>query len=115
MLKTSHQDSERLCGTKALWMLSFDFTNRSLIKAIPSAIETLQSFTRQPNKDVVKASQGVLWEVERVRDSLSSGKSLKNVRCTELCMKIRQQQVESFSELWNLMLPWVLEEFEELI
>lgn len=77
MLKTSQQDSESLCGTKALWMLSFDVTNRALIKAIPSAIETLQSLSMHPNKDVVKASQGVLWEIERNRDSLSSGKSLK--------------------------------------
>ena len=77
MLKTSEQDSERLCGTKALWMLSFDVTNRALIRAIPSAIETLQSLSRDPNKDVVKASQGVLWEIERNRDSLTSGKSLK--------------------------------------
>lgn len=77
MLKTSQQDSERLCRTKALWMLSFDVTNRALIKAIPSAIETLQSLTRCPNKGVVKASQGVLWEIERNRDSSSSGKSLK--------------------------------------
>lgn len=72
MLKTSQQDSESLCGTKALWMLSFDVTNRALIKAIPSAIETLQSLSMHPNKDVVKASQGVLWEIERNRDSLSS-------------------------------------------
>lgn len=77
MLKTSQQDSESLCGTKALWMLSFDVTNGALIKAIPLAIETLQSLSMHPNKDVVKASQGVLWEIERNRDSLSSGKSLK--------------------------------------
>ena len=86
MLTTSQQDSERNCGTKALWMLSFDVTNRALIKAIPSAIETLQNLTRQPNKDVVKASQGVLWEIERNRDSLSSGESLKSLRSTELCI-----------------------------
>ncbi|XP_078359598.1 uncharacterized protein LOC144644064 isoform X1 [Oculina patagonica] len=72
MLKTSQQDSEKLCGTKALWMLSFDITNRALIKAIPSAIETLQNLTKHPNKDVVKASQGVLWEIERNRDFTSS-------------------------------------------
>ena len=77
MLKTSQQDSERLCGTKALWMLSFDITNRALIKAIPLAINTLQNLSKHPNKDVVKASQGVLWEIERKRDSLSSGKSPK--------------------------------------
>ena len=76
MLKTSQQDSERLGATNALWMLSFDVTNRALIKAIPSAIETLQSLSKHPNKDVVKASQGVLWEIERNRDFLSSGKTL---------------------------------------
>ena len=79
LLKTSQQDSDRLCGTKALWMLSFNVTNRTLIKAIPSAIETLHILSKHPNKDVVKASQGVLWEIERNRDSLHSGKKLENV------------------------------------
>lgn len=72
MLKTSHQVEERLAGTKGLWMLSFDVTNRVLIKAIPTAIETLQSLRLYPNKDIVKASCGVLWEIERNRDSTIS-------------------------------------------
>lgn len=76
MLTTSQQDSERLAGTKGLWMLSFDATNRALIKAIPSAIETLHSLRSHPNKEIVKASSGVLWEIERSRDSASSGTEL---------------------------------------
>ena len=77
MLKSSQQDDERLAGTEALWMLSFDATNRELIKAIPSATETLESLKLHPNKDVMKASCGVLWEIERSRGSVaSSGREL---------------------------------------
>ena len=77
MLKSSQQDDERLAGTEALWMLSFDATNRELIKAISSAMETLQSLKLNPNKDIMKASCGVLWEIERNRDSItSSGREL---------------------------------------
>ena len=84
MLTTSQQDAERLGGTKALWMLSFDTTNRALIKAIPSAIEILQSLTKHPNKDVVKASQGILWEIERNRDFTSSGTKQQKWKLTLL-------------------------------
>ena len=73
MLKTSHQDGEILAATKALWMLSFDATNRTLIKVIPSAIDTLRSLRQHPDRDIVKAAFGALWEIERNRDSSSSG------------------------------------------
>lgn len=65
MLTTSKEDSdERLGGTTALWMLSFDAINRALIKAFPSATDTLQRFAQDSDEKVAKASQGVLWEIE---------------------------------------------------
>ena len=54
-------------------MLSFDATSRALIKAIPSAIETLQSLRQHPNKDIAKTASGVFWEIDGKRDSSSLG------------------------------------------
>lgn len=80
MLTTSKEDSdERLGGTTALWMLSFDAINRALIKAFPSATDTLQRFAQDSDKKVAKASQGVLWEIETEnRDLTRSGN--KNIQ-----------------------------------
>ena len=80
MLMTSKEDSdERLGGTNALWMLSFDAINRALIKAFPSAIDTLQRFAQDSDEKVAKASQGVLWEIETEnRDLTRSGN--KNIQ-----------------------------------
>ena len=80
MLTTSKEDSdERLGGTTALWMLSFDAINRALIKAFPSATDTLQRFAQDSDEKVAKASQGVLWEIETEnRDLTRSGN--KNIQ-----------------------------------
>lgn len=72
-LKSYQQEDEILAVTKALWMLSFDATSRALIKAIPSAIETLRSLRQHPNKDIAKAASGIFWEIDRKRDSSSPG------------------------------------------
>ena len=80
MLTTSKEDSdERLGGTTALWMLSFDVINRALIKAFTSATDTLQRFAQDSDEKVAKASQGVLWEIETEnRDLTRSGN--KNIQ-----------------------------------
>ena len=55
MLTTSKGDSdERLGGTTALWMLSFDAINRALIKAFTSATDTLQRFAQDSDEKVPK-------------------------------------------------------------
>lgn len=80
MLMTSKEDSdERLGGTNALWMLSFDATNRALIKAFPSANQMLQRFAQDCDDKVAKASQGVLWEIETENRNLerSGNKNIK--------------------------------------
>ena len=64
ILQTSHDDGETASGTRALWMLAFDDTNKDLIKQQEGALDTLRKLHHSTNPEVQKAAAGALWEIE---------------------------------------------------
>lgn len=109
MLMTSKEDSdERLGGTNALWMLSFDATNRALIKAFPSANKMLQRFAQDCDDKVAKASQGVLWEIETENRNLERSVTTKNQHimisyqwdCQEIVLRVKDELKSAGFNVW---------------
>ena len=64
ILQTSHDDEEIASGTRALWMLAFDDTNKDLIKQQEGTLDTLRKLHHSANPEVQKAAAGALWEIE---------------------------------------------------
>lgn len=106
MLTTSKEDSdERLGGTTALWMLSFDAINRALIKAFTSATDTLQRFAQDSDEKVAKASQGVLWEIETENRDLTRSDSQHIMisyqwDCQEIILRVKDELRSAGFNVW---------------
>lgn len=66
---------EKLAAVRALYMLSFDETNKAMIKADNDMMELLQSLQNSDNKEIQRAASGVIWEIEGKKEHAhSSGK-----------------------------------------
>lgn len=69
---------ERLAAIKALYMLSFDETNKEMIKFDRETLALLKNLERSPNKEIQQAAAGVMWEIEGKKEHVhSSGNSVK--------------------------------------
>ena len=75
MLKGSkeHED-EKVAAAKALYMLSFDETNKEVIRCDSDTMSSLQSLQNSDNKEILQAVSGIMWEVHgKIRHSENSG------------------------------------------
>ena len=64
VIKTSNEDEERACATRALWMLAFDDNNKNKIRHEEGAMDILHELQQSENPEVQKAAAGALWELE---------------------------------------------------
>ena len=64
VIKTSNEDEERACATRALWMLAFDDNNKNKIRHEEGAMDILHQLQQSENPEVQKAAAGALWELE---------------------------------------------------
>lgn len=64
MLKGSkeHED-EKVAAAKALYMLSFDETNKEVIRSDSDTMSSLQSLQNSDNKEILQAVSGIIWEI----------------------------------------------------
>lgn len=63
---------EKLAAVRALYMLSFDETNKAMIKADNDMMEQLQSLQNSDNKEIQRAASGVIWEIEGKKEHAHS-------------------------------------------
>lgn len=71
-------EEERLAAIKALYMLSFDETNKEMIKSDRETLALLKNLESSPNKEIQQATAGVMWEIEGKKEHVhSSGNSVK--------------------------------------
>lgn len=71
-------EEERLAAIKALYMLSFDETNKEMIKSDRETLALLKNLESSPNKKIQQAAAGVMWEIEGKKEHVhSSGNSVK--------------------------------------
>ena len=67
-------EEERVAAMKALYMLSFDETNKEIIKADQDTMALLQSLQTSDKMEIQQAASGVMWEIEGKKEhSGSSG------------------------------------------
>ena len=65
VIKTSKEDEEKGCATRALWMLAFDDSNKEAIRQKEEgAMDILQQLQHSENPQVQRAAAGALWELE---------------------------------------------------
>ena len=65
VIKTSKEDEEKGCATRALWMLAFDDSNKDAIRQKEEgAMDILQQLQQSENPQVQRAAAGALWELE---------------------------------------------------
>ena len=64
VIKTSNEDEERACATRALWMLAFDDNNKNKIRQEEGAMDILHELQHSESPEVQKAAAGALWELE---------------------------------------------------
>ena len=65
VIKTSKEDEEKDCATRALWMLAFDDSNKEAIRQKEEgAMDILQQLQHSENPQVQRAAAGALWELE---------------------------------------------------
>ena len=65
VIKTSKEDEEKGCATRALWMLAFDDSNKEDIRQKEEgAMDILQQLQHSENPQVQRAAAGALWELE---------------------------------------------------
>ena len=77
MLKgVEEYEEERSAAVKALYMLSFDKTNKEMIKSDQDTMALLRSLQCSDNKEIQQAASGVMWEIDGKKEHIhSSGKS----------------------------------------
>lgn len=54
---------EQVAATKALYMLSFDKTNKEIIRTDRDTMSSLQSLQSSDNKEILQAVSGIMWEI----------------------------------------------------
>ena len=65
VIKTSKEDEEKGCATRALWMLAFDDSNKEAIRQKEEgAMDILQQLQHSENPQVQRAAAGALRELE---------------------------------------------------
>ena len=65
VIKTSKEDEEKGCATRALWMLAFDDSNKEAIRQKEEgAMDIFQQLQHSENPQVQRAAAGALWELE---------------------------------------------------
>lgn len=74
-------EEERVAAMKALYMLSFDETNKEVIKADHDIMALLGSLQKSDNREIQQAASGVLWEIEGKKEhsDTSGGNSFTSV------------------------------------
>ena len=65
-------EEERLAAVKALYMLSFDETNKGMIKADHDTMALLQDLQSSKNKEIQQAASGVMWEIDGKKEHAHS-------------------------------------------
>lgn len=55
---------EKVAAVKALYMLSFDETNKEMIKADSDTMALLQTLQSSDDKEIQQAVSGVMWEIQ---------------------------------------------------
>ena len=67
-------EEERIAAMKALYMLSFDESNKEMIKADHDTMALVQGLQKSDNKEIQQAASGVMWEIKGKKEhSDSSG------------------------------------------
>ena len=69
-----YKQEEILAAVKALYMLSFDETNKATIKSDSNTVVLLRSLQNSDNKEIQQAASGIIWEIE--------GKEEHDTHCT---------------------------------
>ena len=64
ILQTPNDDEETESGARALWMLSFDETNKVEMSKQEGTLETLRTLQHSENFEVQRAAAGAVWEIE---------------------------------------------------
>lgn len=70
-----YKQEEILAAVKALYMLSFDETNKATIKSDSNTVVLLRSLQNSDNKEIQQAASGIIWEIE--------GKEEHDTHCTD--------------------------------